>query len=152
MSKKSFNDYFRRSGQRVQVHFPDPSLTEQSHKSTCDIRRIVKTASASGGVLGHVSPRQATYGDFLGSPGSFHEAMNIVAAANSRFNSLPSRVREFFKNSPANFVDFCSDPENRDEMVKLGLDVSHLPDPASDLASPPASKAPADDSALADQS
>ena len=41
--------------------------------------------------------------------------------AQEAFDALPSSWRTKFNNDPANFVDFCQDPNNRDEMVKLGM-------------------------------
>jgi hypothetical protein len=35
--------------------------------------------------------------------------------------ALPADIRFRFLNDPGRFVDFCSDPANRDEMSKMGL-------------------------------
>lgn len=47
--------------------------------------------------------------------------MDIVIRAQEAFDALPSSWRTKFNNDPANFVDFCQDPNNRDEMIKLGM-------------------------------
>ena len=44
-----------------------------------------------------------------------------VVAAQSMFATLPSKIRSAFDEDPQKFLDFCSDPENKPEMEKLGL-------------------------------
>lgn len=53
---------------------------------------------------------------------------------------LPAKVRSRFENDPQKFLEFCSDPKNRDEAVSLGLIMSAPasapdPDPATVVAS-----------------
>lgn len=60
------------------------------------------------------------YGDFA-NPLSYQESLNLVIHAQEQFNSLSSRVRERFANDPQKFLEFTSNPENAEEMVKLGL-------------------------------
>ena len=60
------------------------------------------------------------YGDFVDIP-DFQSAMNAVIGAQRSFDALPANVRKRFANSPQALMEFMSDPENRDEAVRLGL-------------------------------
>jgi len=51
----------------------------------------------------------------------YHEALNIVADAESMFEELPSTIRAQFENDPHKFLEFVQDPNNLDEMRELGL-------------------------------
>lgn len=96
----------------------DPGFTQQNHKDECDVNRIIPRYERTG-ILTHLNKIEGTYGDLTGT--DFETAANIVANANSLFESLPSNVRKRFSNSPAMFLDFMDNPNNADEMVKLGL-------------------------------
>lgn len=121
---------------RFQKDCSGPSRTEQAHKSDCDIKRILKSASLTG-FVNHSNPTPPQYDSAIGIP-DFHTAMNIVAASKSTFAALPSQMRLFFRNDPSNYIDFCSDPSNREEMNEMGLDTSHFPAPEP-ISEPPAS-------------
>jgi len=47
--------------------------------------------------------------------------MNTVIVAQSAFDALPARIRERFRNDPAQFLHFMSEDSNLPEMIKLGL-------------------------------
>lgn len=94
-------------------------LTKQSMKKDCDINFIVKQFQKTG-VVEHAARYNGDYGAFENAP-NFHEAMNIVAEANSMFESVPSNVRTQFDNDPGKFLAFATDPANRDGLVELGL-------------------------------
>lgn len=117
---------------RVQKHFPNRSLTEQSHKDSCDINLILNQALRGAPVL-HNRPELPTN---INAP-TFHEAMNMVAEAKSSFASLPAKLRAFFRNDMGYFVDFCSDEKNRPQLIELGL----IPRPKVPKSTKPA-KAP----------
>lgn len=95
-----------------------PSLTQQSFKDECDINTLVKRFGITGAIpQGVRAPSYADYDEVF----DYQDAMNAIAAANSSFAELSAIVRRRFHNDPAEFVDFCSDPNNLDEMRKLGL-------------------------------
>jgi len=99
----------------------DPSKggrTRQSEKAACDVNLIV-AQHVRGGVSTHVVGRVAEYG-FVPA-GTFHEAMNQVREAQEVFDSLPAATRAHFANDPGRFVEYVSDQERLDELVKLGL-------------------------------
>lgn len=96
----------------------DPSRTIQSGKDDADINVIVRRF----GVTGQLPPvlRMPSYGDFMGV-NDFQSAMNVVRASEEAFMELPSAVRAKFGNSPQAFLDFASNPDNIDELRKMGL-------------------------------
>ena len=97
---------------------PDEGMTEQHHKDECDINNIVRRYDRSG-VIQHLRQVEGRYTDVTSV--EFHEAMNIVASANSAFEELPSNIRAHFRNDPAAFMDFVHDPNNKDQLVRMGL-------------------------------
>lgn len=107
-----------------------PSMTKQSFKDECDINNIIRQYKATG-MINHVAANAArgVYAD-LPPPLDYQEALNIVIEGERAFESLPAKLRERFNNDPRAFLAFVSDPENKDEMVKLGLLKPPAPDPA----------------------
>lgn len=104
---------------------PDPSKggrTRQSEKAACDVNLIV-AQHRRGGVSSHVVNRVGEYG-FVPAL-EFRVAMDEVRRAQELFAELPAQTRDFFRNDPARFVDHVSKPENRAELVKLGLLIEH---------------------------
>lgn len=95
-----------------------PSKTQQHFAEECDINTIVRRFGLTGQLPTAV--RMPTYGDFQNVP-TYQEAMNAIRAADEAFMEMPAEVRARFNNDPASFVDFCSDPANKEEARKLGL-------------------------------
>lgn len=94
-----------------------PSRTQQHQRDETDINFIVKRYMQTG-VLPQ-SALQPLYGDFESL--SFHEAQNKIRAAQEAFNLIPAEIRARFDNDPGKFVDFASNPENEDELIRLKL-------------------------------
>ncbi len=51
----------------------------------------------------------------------YRGALENVRIAQEAFRQLPAPIRTRFDNDPAIFLDFTADPENRDEMIQMGL-------------------------------
>lgn len=102
---------------------PNSRWTKQSFREECDINTIMGRYLSTG-ELPDVSLKAPQYLDATGF--DFQEMQNQVVEAKNLFMELPSKLRERFANDPAEFIDYCRDPENRGEMQKLGL----LKDPA----------------------
>lgn len=118
--------FSQKSNGRVQISFEDdPGLTEQSHKDSCDIHFILKKSEKTG-ILEHVNAHKGTYGD-MPTGDEFHNHMNIIANAETLFETIPAKIRNEFENSPAKFLDFIQNPDNREKMEEIGFDSSHLP-------------------------
>ncbi|AXL15503.1 internal scaffolding protein [Microviridae sp.] len=104
---------------RVSFATVGESRTKQASKKECDMNHIMRKAARTG-LVDHVSRYQGRYGDFVG-PEDYHQAVNVVIAADNMFASLPAAVRGRFDNDPSAFLDFVQNPENSDELVSMGL-------------------------------
>ena len=107
--------------------FPKETLAQQNFRDQCDINRIVKQYGVTGQVP--VTLRTPIQEDFVAVT-DYHTAMTAVRKGQESFESLPAEVRYRFKNDPGRFVDFCLDPANLDEAIKLGLAPERLVDQA----------------------
>lgn len=97
----------------------EKTITQQHFKDQCDINKIVQRAQKMGGMLPPaIHPPQ--YADVSSVP-DYQAAMNTVIRANELFESLPSKIRERFRNDPAKMMEFLKDRDNLAEAQKLGL-------------------------------
>lgn len=96
----------------------DVSRAVQDAKEECDINTIVRRFGLTG-EMPQIS-RLPLAEDFVGLT-SFQECQNALIEAGRTFSALPAELRERFHHNPGEFVDFCSDASNKDEMRKLGL-------------------------------
>ena len=102
------------------LFFSKPSLTEQSHKRSCDINILVSRYQQTG-VLGDPSQYlDLHFGDFT-EIGDYQEQQLAIAKARQSFEGLPSNVRDAFANNPAKFIDALFDPSQRKKLEVLGL-------------------------------
>lgn len=101
--------------------FKPVTRVKQEFVSQCDINNIVKSFQLTG-QISHISAKaaQGAYVD-LPSDLDFQNSMNIVIQAEQAFASLPAKVRDRFGHNPEEFLAFVQDPENADELIKLGL-------------------------------
>lgn len=105
-----------------------PSMTKQAFAEECDINSIMRRYETTG-TVDHINRREPAYGDFTDVK-SYHEAANVVIAAEAAFADLPAKVRDRFGNDPAKLMEFLQDPANQDEAIALGL--AKGPDPKAD--------------------
>ena len=99
----------------------DKIRTKQSAKNECDINQILARYLRTGVVSPeNMAKRQAVFGDVSETP-DFHAAQNQVIAAKDAFMTLPAKIRSRFANDPGQLLDFCADPNNRDEAIELGI-------------------------------
>ena len=112
---------------RVQFSTTGQSLTRQSHKAECDINNIVARFNKDG-VITHLAKHGESYGDVTGA--DYKTWMNKLVSAREMFEELPSDVRSRFGNDPSAFLSFVQNPENKDEMVKIGLAKGSMENPA----------------------
>lgn len=102
------------------------TMTKQSAKAECDVNNIIRQFDRDG-VLPHLRDTIPEYvvfteDELVGSAGfDYHQALNVVRAAQDGFEALPAELRKRFHNDPGEFVAFVDDPANRDEAVELGL-------------------------------
>lgn len=130
------------------LKFDDRSLTKQASKQECDINFIINKFQQSG-LLSHTRENPGQYADFEDT--DYHEAMNIVADANSMFESIPSSIRAKFENDPGKFLDFATNPDNIGELRKLGLAPPEIIKNDSENEPSPAPKNTPDEKSTADE-
>lgn len=99
----------------------DPSLAVQSQKDEADINNIVRSFGVTGKLPQGV--RVPTYGDF-DSVSDYRTALEAIKDAEKSFLAMPSELRQRFRHDPQQFLEFCADPSNLEEMRKLGLAVA----------------------------
>lgn len=100
------------------IEFTELSLTQQQWKEDTDINNIIR--NMGNGLMPPMTEYPARYGDFS-EPLEYQDAMNIVITANKTFEALPAEVRHRFGNNPQSFLEFATNPENVEDMVKWGL-------------------------------
>lgn len=109
---------FKDRSRAAALECKDISLTQQHMKDECDINNIVRKFGVTG--LLPQAVRLPTFGDFTGV-GDYQSALNAVMAAEKSFEAIPADLRKRFDNDPQKFVEFCSNPDNIDELRDLGL-------------------------------
>lgn len=113
---------------------PLPTMTQQHMKQETDINYILKQYDKTG-LITHVNNAVANYGDFT-TVNEYQQSLNMVMQAQEAFNALPSEVRKRFFNDPGEFFEFATNPENKDEMVAMGLAHPPAPEPVSGDSDP----------------
>ena len=96
------------------------SLTEQSHKKSCDINNIITAATANPMLLADPAPDRKVFRDFS-SGDDYLDLQNRLCEARSMFYDLPAELRDYFEHDPAKVIDFVSDPDNAMEAHQMGL-------------------------------
>ncbi len=105
-------------GPRVQSVPKGFSRTKQSFREESEIRNIMARYVKTG-IIDHFNRHGGEYG--FATSVSFHEAMNVVTKADQMFSDLPAEVRRRFGGDPGDFLEFVQNPENQEEMFRLGL-------------------------------
>lgn len=93
--------------------------TKADYANVVDVNEIMKAVKKTG-VVTHLARVQPYYGDQT-IVGDLHAALNQAAKARESFESLPAKVREYFRNDPIRFVEACSTLEGCRELEKLGV-------------------------------
>jgi phage internal scaffolding protein len=109
----------------------DVSLAVQAQKDEADINTIVRNFGVTGKLPENV--RVPSYGDF-DIVTDYRSAIEVARAAEKSFMAMSAEVRARFENDPQQFLDFCENPANLEEMRKLGLAVP-APQPSESEAS-----------------
>ncbi len=105
-------------GDRLYTAVIGKSRTKQSMAAECDINNIMAKYQKTGAIA-HINKHGMEYGFASGL--DFAESMRVVKDGQRMFDDLPSLLRRRFKDDPAEFLDFVQNPDNSDEMLKLGL-------------------------------
>lgn len=94
---------------------------QQQFKDDCDINKIMARFDKTG-VIDHAARHQPSYG--IANSQTLHEAMNIVAKAQSMFMDLSPEIRNKFNGKPQELLDFVQNPDNEQACKDLGLALS----------------------------
>jgi len=94
-------------------------LTKQSMSKECDINLIMDKYKRTG-TVNFLNSQEAIYTDDMVDV-DFHEAMTIIAEANTMFAQMPAHLRKEFKNDPGTFLEAVHDPEQAQRLFDLGL-------------------------------
>jgi len=122
----------------------DESRTQQHMLAETDVNNIMAKYQKTG-ILTHVARYAGEYGDFSGVP-DYKTGLEMVMAADEMFSSLPSSIRERFGNDPAKFINFATNPDNIEDLRKLGLAPPEAEPPKPQLVQvvePPETPSPA---------
>lgn len=104
---------------RVATLNNEESRTQQQFKEQCDVNHIMRKYATTG-TLTHLNHRRGVYGDFSEIK-DYRASLHAIMSSNDAFLALPSALRKKFNNDPAEFLDFVSNPANREEARNLGL-------------------------------
>lgn len=121
-----FNSRYSVTGEKPGIKFDQPSQTLQSFKDDADINCIIARFENTGVLVDPTVPvsRTPQFGDYSDMP-SYHEAQNVIVAANNAFNDLSAKIRERFGNDPAAYFDFVQSlkegSEDYAEAIRLGI-------------------------------
>ena len=103
------------------IVFTEPSMTQQHFKDETMIDNILQKYAETGFLTDPFSPkRPIQFGDFSNVT-DFQTAQNAIALATEYFESLPSKVRASFNNSPQEFLNALNDPAQRSKLEELGF-------------------------------
>lgn len=129
----------------VDVHFTKPSRTKQSFAAECDINNIMAKYQQTG-VLEHTDKRQPQYLD-VSNVTNYYDAIQTIMEAEAAFAELPAKVRKHFDNDPAAYLAAFEDPDQRDDLVALGLiEAPEVPQAPPEGSQEPAPAPPQDQS------
>lgn len=120
VARKARDEYSNKFEQLDRLVLDTSDCFVQQHQAAdCDINNIMARYERDG-LIPHVNQYEGQYGDFTGVV-DYQSALHIVQDAEACFMSLPAQVRKKFDNDPGAFLDFVTNPDNRDEMVSMGL-------------------------------
>lgn len=105
--------------------FKKPSRTKGSFAKEADINNIMERYTRTG-QLPTLIKKEPSFGDFSKSI-DYQESLNTVIKAQTQFDALPSATRKFFNHDPSRMLEFCADPQNINQMIKLGLAIPKPP-------------------------
>lgn len=114
------------------------SLTLQADEQNANIHFILERYQKTGALTAMIK-ENPQYGDFTQVP-TYQESLNIVLKANEQFNNLDAKIRARFANDPTQFLNFVHDPNNKEELIKMGLANAPQTSPAIPVAEPKAEK------------
>lgn len=126
---KTQSQQARERRQKFQKGGFEKTKTMQADKDRCCVNNIMAKYHKTG-IIDHVRQTEGRYAD-VSDVGDFQEAMNIVAQGKQSFEALPAKIRKRFNNDPVEFLQFVGNPDNQDDLIKMGLATARpTPEPA----------------------
>jgi len=103
----------------------DTQHTIQSAKAECDAKNIVARHKVLKGYDIFDTYKDASISDdvvdLTAMPSDYVQVQNQINYAEKLFMDLPAKTRKYFNNNSREFLKFTQNPENIDELVRLGL-------------------------------
>lgn len=103
------------------------SLTQQQFKDECDVNKIIDRLVRCGESL--PMPSMEDFVD-VSDIGDYQKLLDKVSRVDETFYALPSDIRAYFKNDPAEFVAVLRTKAGYQDFVKLCATRSGAPAPA----------------------
>ena len=94
-------------------------MTQQHFADETEINNILRSHDRNG-IIEHIHKGNAIYADFSNIT-DLSDALHQIKEAQEEFLNVPSEIREKFQNDAGKFFKFASDPQNIDELRKMGL-------------------------------
>lgn len=104
---------------RVTLDCGTELITKQEFKDECDINNIL-TQFKKTGIINHITQSQPLYTD-LPDELDYQSSLSITAQASDAFATLPSAVRRFFNNNPAELLAALENPAMRGQLEELNI-------------------------------
>lgn len=95
-------------------------MTVQSEAQNADLNFLLRELRGVDGIPVMGDSSKCFYGD-VSEVGDYQSCLETVIAARDAFMQQPAHIRAKFDNDPGKFIDYCTDPVNADEAIKLGL-------------------------------
>ncbi len=108
--------YFAEHGKPEVRKYKLHGRTKQSQKDECDINKLLDRAARQGG-LSHLEKYEAKYEDY--SNYDFETHTNKIAEMATCFENLPADIKREFNQSPDEFFEFVTQPENVEDLPRL---------------------------------
>lgn len=98
---------------------PEPTLTQQQFADDANINVMMERF----GVTGEIPQVRnlPTSGDFTNTVNNYQSAMNLLVQAQQEFMRQPANIRARFNNDPQLFMNFMENPDNGEELIRMGL-------------------------------
>lgn len=105
---------------RIDCQKAKDGKTIQSMRDECDINKIVARYGVAELQLMATERGPGQYLD-VSEVGDYRQAMEQVRRTDEFFRQLPAEVRASFGNDPAFFLDYMSEPMNKEDAIRRGL-------------------------------
>jgi len=93
--------------------------TKKSMQKECDINYLIERYQKKG-IIPPIKNKPALYGDFS-TVEDFQKSLSVVEKASEQFDGLSPEIKKRFHFDPSEFLKFCTDVKNQEELIKLGL-------------------------------